>query len=181
MEKLSLETLKKAVAGEYTAIRRITRLEALGAKIFPPTYEGGEYATEERHVPRHVEKDEKDGNFETVSTVLLDSVQSQANRMEMALLRAYDAGRLKMPMLAVDFAGEGTDPLLADIGRLTALEAPHRMCDAIFRDALYQGQLFRSAGPVLQARDFRTDSRAASTGSALIARSTRETSSAPAT
>jgi CRISPR-associated protein Csb1 len=141
MEILSLETLKKAVAGEYTAIRRVTRLEALGGKIFPPTYEGGEYATEERQVRR------EDGTIETVATVLLDSVQSQSNRMEAALLRAYDAGRIKMPMLAVEFAGSGADPLLAEIGRITALEAPHRMCDAIFRDATYQGQPFRTSGP----------------------------------
>jgi CRISPR-associated protein Csb1 len=65
----------------------------------------------------------------------------------MALLHAYDAGRLKMPLLAVDFATDGCDPVLAEVGRLTALEAPHRMCDAIFRDALYQGQPFRSSGP----------------------------------
>lgn len=136
MENLSLKILKNAVAGEFTAVRRVTRLEALGAKTFPPTYEGGQYATEDRQV----------GGV-TVPTVLLDSVQSQANRMELALLRAYDAGRLKMPMLAVDFAAAGDDPLLAEIGRLTALEAPHRMCDAIFRDSVYQGKAFRSEGP----------------------------------
>jgi CRISPR-associated protein Csb1 len=141
MNNLSYQKLKNAVAGEYAAIQRVTRLEGLGAKIFPPTYEGGEYATEERQV-----RDE-DGTIATLPTVLLDSVQSQANRMELALLRAYDAGRLKMPLLAVDFADDGADPLLAEIGRLTALEAPHRMCDAIFRDAIYQGQPFRSAGP----------------------------------
>jgi CRISPR-associated protein Csb1 len=141
MEELSLEKLRNAVSGAYAAVRRVTRLEGLGAKVFPPTYEGGLYATEERQVPK------EDGTVETVATVLLDSVQSQANRMEMALLRAYDSGRLKMPMLAVDFAGDGSDPLLAEIGRLTALEAPHRMCDAIFRDATYQGQPFRSTGP----------------------------------
>jgi CRISPR-associated protein Csb1 len=141
MHILDLKTLKKAVAGEYAAIRRVTRMEALGEKIFPPTYEGGEYATEQRQV-RGV-----DDTVQTVETVLLDSVQSQANRMEMALLRAYDAGRLKMPLLAVNFAGDGSDPILSEIGRLTALEAPHRMCDAIFRDALYQGQPFRTVGP----------------------------------
>jgi len=141
MEILSLETLKNAVAGEYTAIRRVTRLEALGGKIFPPTYEGGAYATEERQVRAD------DGTVQTVATVLLDSVQSQGNRMEAALLRAYDAGRVKMPMLAVEFGGAGADPMLAEIGRITALEAPHRMCDAIFRDATYQGQSFRSSGP----------------------------------
>jgi CRISPR-associated protein Csb1 len=140
MQTLDLKKLKKAVLGEYTAIRRITRMEALGEKIFPPTYEGGEYATEQRQVRN------ADGTVHTVETVLLDSVQSQANRMEMALLRAYDGGRLKMPLLAVDFKGDGSDPILSEIGRLTALEAPHRMCDAIFRDALYEGQPFRTVG-----------------------------------
>jgi CRISPR-associated protein Csb1 len=141
MHTLDLKTLKKAVAGGYAAIRRVTRMEALGEKIFPPTYKGGEYATEQRQTRN------ADGTMQTVETVLLDSVQSQANRMEMALLRAYDAGRLKMPLLAVNFAGDGTDPILAEIGRLTALEAPHRLCDAIFRDALYEGQPFRTSGP----------------------------------
>lgn len=141
MSTLDLKTLKKAVAGEYAAIRRVTRMEALGEKIFPPTYEGGEYATEQRQV-----LNPKDETVQPVETVLLDSVQSQANRMEMALLRAYDGGRLKMPLLAVDFKGDGSDPILSEIGRLTALEAPHRMCDAIFRDALYQGQPFRTVG-----------------------------------
>ena len=141
MHTLDLKTLKKAVAGEYAAIRRVTRMEALGEKIFPPTYKGGEYATEQRQVR------EADGTVQTVETVLLDSVQSQANRMEMALLRAYDGGRLKMPLLAVNFAGDGKDPILAEIGRLTALEAPHRICDAIFRDSLYEGQKFREFGP----------------------------------
>lgn len=141
MSTLDLKTLKKAVAGEYAAIRRVTRMEALGEKIFPPTYEGGEYATEQRQVLNPNNK-----TVQTVETVLLDSVQSQANRMEMALLRAYDGGRLKMPLLAVNFAGDGSDPILCEIGRLTALEAPHRMCDAIFRDALYEGQPFRTVG-----------------------------------
>jgi CRISPR-associated protein Csb1 len=141
METITLESLKKAVAGEYTAIRRVTRMEALGEKVFPPTYEGGEYAEEQRQV-----RNEK-GAVQMVETVLLDSVQSQANRMELALLRAYQGGRLKMPMLVVDFAGDGSDVTLADVGRITALEAPHRMCDAIFRDAMYKGQPFRATGP----------------------------------
>src|SRR5437762_1057509 len=100
METLNIASLHNAVAGEYAAIRRVTRLEPQGDKIFPPTYEGGEYADEARQVRAD------DGTVQTVATVLLDSVQSQANRMEMALLRAYDNGRLKMPMLEVDFAGD---------------------------------------------------------------------------
>jgi CRISPR-associated protein Csb1 len=141
METLTLESLRKAVAGEYTAIRRVTRLEPLGEKVFPPTYEGGEYAEEQRQVHN------ENGAVQTVETVLLDSVQSQANRMELALLRAYQSGRLKMPMTLVDFAGDGSDATLAEIGRITALEAPHRICDAIFRDAMYQGRPFRETGP----------------------------------
>jgi CRISPR-associated protein Csb1 len=144
LETLNLESLKKAIAGEYAAIRRVTRLEPQGDKIFPPTYEGGEYADEARQVRA------ENGTVQTVDTVLLDSVQSQANRMEMALLRAYDNGRLRMPMLQVDFTGDGQDSILKEIGRITALEAPHRMCDAIFRDSMHNGQPFRESAPGLK-------------------------------
>src|SRR5215831_21390777 len=99
MEPLSLQMLQKAVAGEYAAVRRVTQMGALGEKVFPPTYEGGEYADEQRQVR------DTDGAVRTVETVLLDSVQSQANRAELALLRAYDNGRLKMPLLLVEARG----------------------------------------------------------------------------
>ncbi len=139
MEKLNLESLMKAVADKYAAIRRVTRLEPQGEKVFPPTYEGGEYADEPRQVRL------ADGRMQKVETVLLDSVQSQANRMEMALLRAYEGERIRMPLLEVDFAGTGEDPILTEIGRITALEAPHRMCDAIFRDSMHNEEPFRQA------------------------------------
>jgi len=138
---LNLSELRNAVAGKFAAVRRVTRLNALGEKIFPPTYEGGSYAEEQRQTH------DAEGKVRTVDTVLLDSVQSQANRAELALLRAYDTGRIQMPLLAVDFTASGDDPILAEVGRITALEAPHRMCDAIFRDALYQGKPFRTTGP----------------------------------
>ncbi len=141
MENLKFAFLKQAVAGEYAAIRRVTRLQPLDEKIFPPTYEGGEYAVEERQIRA------EDGTVQRVDTVLLDSVQSQANRMELALLRANDSGRLKIPILQVDFAGDGHDAVLQEVGRITALEAPHRMCDAIFRDSTYNGEPFRATGP----------------------------------
>src|SRR5215469_6377977 len=78
MDNLTLVALQEAVASKYAAVRRLTRLESLGGKVFPPTYEGGEYADEQRQVRG------EDGRVETVETVLLDSVQSQANRMETA-------------------------------------------------------------------------------------------------
>jgi CRISPR-associated protein Csb1 len=115
METLTLEVLQDAVRGKFAAIRRVTRLEPLGDKVYPPTYEGGEYATEARQVRNG------DNDVQTVETVLLDSVQSQANRMELALLRAIDSGEIKMPLLQVDFAQGGDDPILKEIRRLTAL------------------------------------------------------------
>jgi len=56
----------------------------LGDKVFPPTYEGGKYAMEKRIDP---------ATGEERQCVLLDSVQSQANRMELALLEIPDRGR----------------------------------------------------------------------------------------
>jgi CRISPR-associated protein Csb1 len=139
MDRLTLELLHAAVSGEYAGIRRVTKLQPAGdPKIYPPTYEGGEYATEERKV-------RTDSGVTEVKTVLLDSVQSQANRMELALLRAYDAGLVKFPMLAIDFKTGEEDPILAEIGRLTALELPHRVTDALLRDSEYNGKPFRSS------------------------------------
>jgi CRISPR-associated protein Csb1 len=146
MNVLNIELLKKAVDGDFVAIRRTTRLEPQGEKVFPPTYEGGEYADEQRLVRVKDDKGDKgDEKSEVVETVLLDSVQSQANRLELAMLRAYDNGRIRMPLLQVIFGGDGTDQILQEVGRITALEAPHRMCDAIFRDSNHNGVPFRQA------------------------------------
>ena len=65
--------------------------------------------------------------------------------MEMALLHAYDSKKIAMPLLLVDFAEGTEDPILKEIGRITALETPHRICDAIFRDSLDGAIPFRQA------------------------------------
>lgn len=135
-----VQRLTQACTGHDSAIRMTNRLVPAGGegdKVFPPTYAGPEqggksqpvYATEARLV---------DG--ETVPTVLIDSVQSQANRMEEALLRAYDRGQCPIPVLEVTVAGM----------RVTSLDAPHRVFDAIFRDSLLDGVAFRKS-PVGQA------------------------------
>jgi CRISPR-associated protein Csb1 len=82
---LTLDVLKAAVAGTSAAFRSRTRLQPAGGegtKVFPPTYAGAVYATEKRRLP---------GHEQPVDCVLLDSVQSQANRMEEALQQAVDA------------------------------------------------------------------------------------------
>ena len=77
---------------------------------------------------------------EPTVTVLLDSVASQANRAELALLEGWERGELSFPVPYVDFREAGG---LTDFERLTVLEAPHRLADAIFRDSLLDGTLFR--------------------------------------
>jgi len=118
--------LDRVFANGTTAIRCRTRLLPAGGeddKIFPPTYENGAYALETRL-----------SAGKAVTTVLLDSVQSQANRIEKTLLTAHDAGDLGLPLVAVQIEG---------YGRITTLEAPHRIYDAIFRDSLLDEVPFR--------------------------------------
>jgi CRISPR-associated protein Csb1 len=129
---LRLEELARAVAGGAVAVRVVTKLAPAGGpsdKVFPPTYEGGAYAIERRRV----------GDRE-VDTVLLDSVQSQANRMEEALRVARAGGDLRFPLLVVNFGDQ-----FPRIGAITALDAPHRIADAIFRDSRLDGQAFRQS------------------------------------
>lgn len=133
-EQLSYEQLKKAVAGNAVAIRCKTILQPAagpGTKVFPPTHAGGVYATEQRRVPVN----DKPGETRVVDCVLLDSVQSQANRIEDALQAAIDDGKLSMPLIVVNF---GT--AVADVQRITSLQAPHRAADAILRDSLTGGK-----------------------------------------
>jgi CRISPR-associated protein Csb1 len=127
---INYEMIRKALQGSASAFRRRTVLHPAGGdgdKVFPPTYLDGPYATETRVI-----------NGEKLPTVLLDSVQSQANRMELALLRAVRSGLIEMPLWQVDFSGTE----VRDVGTISALEAPHRLSDAIFRDSLLDGKAF---------------------------------------
>lgn len=135
-KKLDLATLHAAVSGSAAAFRCRRKLQPAGGagdKVFPPTYAGAVYAVEQRRVP---------GRAEPVTCVLLDSVQSQANRMEQALQDAVDAGTLKLPLIVVDFSKA---KLPEPVGRLTSLQLPHRFADAILRDSEHGGKRFRES------------------------------------
>ena len=141
---LSLEALSRAVR-DAVAVRAVLTLQPAGgkgSKVFPPTYasakEGADkghfghtkYATETRRI---------DG--QDVPCVLLDSVASQANRFEQALLDAWESEELDFPVLRVDFSDAD---LPEAVGTVTTLDAPHRIYDAILRDSVDdQGMLFR--------------------------------------
>lgn len=144
-ETLTLGLLTEAVAGRAAALRSRVTLQPAGGegtKVFPPTYAGAVYATEKRRLP---------GREEPVNCVLLDSVQSQANRMEEALQQAVDAGRLKLPVVEVDFTPYFDDAkaedmrLLDPVGKVSSLQAPHRIADAILRDSVLNGRPFRQS------------------------------------
>ncbi|HHO54318.1 MAG TPA: type I-U CRISPR-associated protein Cas7 [Deltaproteobacteria bacterium] len=138
MPPLTHARLRDAVRRGVVAIRSRTTLTPAGGtsdKVFPPTYaieRGAEtrYALETRRI-----------NGQAVPCVLLDSVASQANRMEQALLEGWEDGELHFPVITVDFTEvEG----LEDLGHITTLDAPHRIADALLRDSVLDGVPFRA-------------------------------------
>ncbi len=104
-----LKKIEEAVAKKIPALRARTRFQPMGGPgdvLYPPTYvKGGD--------PRH----DRIIDGQTVGCVLLDSVASQANRMEEAL-RPCKIPRLEMTV--GDY-------------HVTSLTAPHRFTDVILR------------------------------------------------
>lgn len=131
---MDISTLSRSIAND-AGLRRRQPLQPVGGKgdkIFPPTY-----PSEVRNAPpRHVYERRRIGDQE-IWCVLVDSVQSQANRLEDCLLQAVRDGA-PIPHVVVDFG----DANLDGITEITSLDAPHRVYDAILRDSLYQGQPF---------------------------------------
>lgn len=138
-DKLTLDQLTKLVDGEAVAIRGHAKLAPAGGagdKVFPPTHSvedrrrdpGAKYAREKRVAA--------DGSI--VDCVLLDSVQSQANRMEEALQGLWKSEKIVLPVITVDLS-----KVAPDVGEVTSLSAPHRIADALLRDSLHEGTFFR--------------------------------------
>jgi len=148
-ENMTLAELQRVVktAAAFRCRRRLQPAGGEGDKVFPPTFAGAVYAVEQRRVP---------GREAPVTCVLLDSVQSQANRMELALQEAVDGGKIAMPLVTVDFSEHGpTGDVEADkqagklidaVGKITSLQVPHRLADAILRDSELDGVAFRASG-----------------------------------
>lgn len=129
--RLDLNRLRTLVAGDAVAIRATATLEPAGGpgdKVFPPSHSvdantrevGAKYAFERRRIAGR-----------DVECVLLDSVQSQANRMEEALEALWFDKSISLPVIKVDFS-----ECAPDVRVVTSLSAPHRVADAILRDSL---------------------------------------------
>ena len=137
MSLLTFEQLLDAVAGDAVALRSRITLQPAGGegdKIFPPSY-----SVDGRAEHKYAVEERRSGD-ESSTTVLLDSVASQANRAEMALLEGWQRRELAFPVPYVDFSD---DDGVTDYDKLTVLDAPHRLADAIFRDSMLEGTLFR--------------------------------------
>lgn len=145
-DELTHQALSEAVRGTAAAFRCRRTLQPAGgpgSKVFPPTYAGAVYATEKRRIP---------GHDQPVECVLLDSVAAQSNRMEEALQRAVDDNRLALPLIEVDFEpyfpgdDQPEDMRLVDpVGKISSLQVPHRIADAILRDSMLDGKPFRQS------------------------------------
>jgi CRISPR-associated protein Csb1 len=127
----------------HAAIRRIQRLQPVGGKgdtVFPTTYPGESNGKADEPPPVHVYEvrriDERD-----VACTLVDSVQSRANRLEFALMNSILSGAVKIPYLEIDFGGAFKE--VGRRGRLSSLEASHRIYDSAFRDAELDGIPFK--------------------------------------
>jgi CRISPR-associated protein Csb1 len=129
---LSLAELSAAISRGAAALRSITILQPVegeGGKVFPATYSGGKYASEKRRLPGD------DGKEREVDCVLLNSVQSEANHAELALLYAIERQQISLPLIEVDFS-EANAQFKRDLPNLTSLDVPHRLADAILRDSV---------------------------------------------
>ena len=127
-QRLTLDALRSVVDGSAVALRCVTEYQPAGGpgdKVFPPTYAGGQYAIEQRVIPASLLRD-GESEKHPINCVLLDSVQPQANRMELALQDAWEARDLPLPVITVSFDGKGLRKSL----RVTSLEAPHRIADS---------------------------------------------------
>ena len=149
LPELTFTALRGAVEGGANYLRIRTELQPAdgpGGKVYPPTYAGPEGTQRADEARYHIEQRHRDG--ETVKAAVLDSAASQTNRAEEALLDAFEDGLIEIPFIEADFSrddGESADYDGIRPGRLTALEASHRVADATFRECEFDGVRFRES------------------------------------
>ena len=132
---MDIQLIEGMISNKAGGFRCLTEYQPAGGegdKIFPATYAGGKYAEEKRFTH---------GEGKIIDCVVIDSVQSQVNRMEEALLSAVRSGVINLPLMEVVF----DDDRLVRKFTVSSLEAPHRIVDALFRDSKVDGVMFRSS------------------------------------
>src|SRR5947207_8646444 len=112
MKEFTVESLTKSISTNESALRLRLKLEPIGGagdKVFPPTYEGSSYAVEQRL-----------SGDRPVEAVLLNSVQSEAARMEQAPKRGLERDEVYFPTVKLELDGHPS---------LLELDLPHRIFD----------------------------------------------------
>jgi CRISPR-associated protein Csb1 len=92
-DTFNVAALSAAISGGAAALRSITTLQPVegeGGKLFPATVAGGRYAQEKRRF-------RENGSEKEVDCVLLNSVQSESNHAELALLAAIERKHIQLP------------------------------------------------------------------------------------
>jgi CRISPR-associated protein Csb1 len=129
---LDLDLLLKAV-DSASVIRYTLNLSTSSADglVCPPTY-----APSRRGEPPYIafRKAYVDGQVRDV--VVLDSPQSQSNRVETALLAARRVQRIHYPDIEIRFPGSTTEPVYS------VLQLSHRIYDAVLRACTLDGTAF---------------------------------------
>ena len=129
---MKLETLLDCVDSR-SVIRYSVSLDATSSDglVCPPTYAAGK-----RGDPPYIafRKAWIDGQSRDV--VVLDSPQSQSNRVEWALLQAHRAGRVPYPDIEIRFASSLREPVYS------VLQLSHRIYDAVMRACTWNGAPF---------------------------------------
>ena len=104
-------------------------IDGVSGRLFPPTYPGKGRDDPAEHVVEQLANNSR--------RVLIDSVASQANRHEAALVGARASGLIKFSDVFVDLSGTEVG-----LSVLSATEMPHRLSDAILRDSEIEGKSF---------------------------------------
>ena len=140
MSEITFERLRAAVGGDAVAIRSRLMLQPAGGegdKVFPPSYSVDRSAEHKYAVEKAADWHHRQGLHYRV--VGLCRVPSESGRV-CAARRLGARRELAFPVPFVDFSQANG---LTDYEKLTVLEAPHRLADAIFRDSLLGDTLFR--------------------------------------
>lgn len=136
MVRLTADLLVAACADESAAggiviTRQLEPLAGPGAPVKPAVYEGGRYQLDKRWFG----EGEKQG---IVDVVVIDSVPSEANHLEAALLARRE--ELGLPEIRLDLSGMNLPAHLPK--SISSFQFPHRNADAYLRDSDLEGVKF---------------------------------------
>jgi len=132
---MKLKDIEDAITEDYAAFSCRAKLQPIqgeGGRVRPPTYAAKENGKE--HSYAYYQRRIKG---ESITCVDLDSIPSQANRIEDCFQQLIDEGLLKIPHLQMIIPVPGRTAI-----KVTSLNAPHRTSDSHFWSGKVEGTTF---------------------------------------